>query len=337
MDREDRMKLIEKIEAKRKSQLVVYVTSDRRGMETQIGKDIFPILHEHLTKFDSQNRIDLFLYSLGGDTVAGYALVNLFREFCDEFNVIVPFRALSCATLISLGANEVVMTKMGQLGPIDPSVNHPLAPYVKLPDGEGLVSVNVEDVNAFINLAKKEFGLSAEDMRYAFEKLSSSINPLVLGAVQRSRELIAFLASNLMREHIQDEARIAETVNTLTRERFSHDYIISKKEARDVLKLNIVEPDDGLTSDIVDLWGAYKELLKLDVPAYIESSLSSEEESKVVDFNRAIIESSGLTHVFRTKTLIRREALAKEGDSVTGEAEPKQRTIDERWVQDNSI
>ncbi len=136
-------------------------------METQIGKDIFPILHEHLTKSSRQERIDLFLYSLGGDTVAGYALVNLFREFCNEFNVIVPFKALSCATLISLGANQVVMTKMGQLGPIDPSVNHALAPIVKLPDGGvGIVPVNVEDVNAFKNLAQKEFGLSKEDMRY---------------------------------------------------------------------------------------------------------------------------------------------------------------------------
>ena len=42
MDRNERMKLIEEIEAKRESKLVVYIAGDRRGMETQIGKDIFP-------------------------------------------------------------------------------------------------------------------------------------------------------------------------------------------------------------------------------------------------------------------------------------------------------
>ena len=59
----------------------------------------------------------------------------------------------------------MVMTKMGQLGPIDPSVNHPLAPIVQLPDGGvGIVPVKVEDVNAFKNLAQKEFELSKEDI-----------------------------------------------------------------------------------------------------------------------------------------------------------------------------
>ncbi len=140
-----------------------------------------------------------------------------------------------------------------------------------------------------------------------------------------------------MREHIQDEAHIAETVHTLTRERFSHDYIISKKEARDVLKLNIVEPNDELTADIVNLWSAYKELLKLDVPASVDLVLPVEEESRAIDFNRAIIESSGLTHVFRTRKLIRREAPIQGGVLVAAEAEPKPRTIDERWMQDNSI
>ena len=230
------------------------------------------------------------------------------------------------------------MTKMGQLGPIDPSVNHPLAPVVDVAGQKGVVSVNVEDVNAFINLAKKEFNLSSEDsMRYAFNELCTNINPLVLGAVHRSREQIAFLATNLMREHTQDDARIAETVQTLTRERFSHDYIISRKEAKDVLKINVVEPGEALAADIVNLWSAYKKLLKLDVPASVELGLSSDEESKTVDFNRAIIESSDLTHVFRTKTLIKREASTKEGILVAADAEPKSRAIDERWIEDNSL
>ena len=91
MGRNERMKLIDEIEAERNSKLIAYIAGDRSGMRTQIGTDIFPILHEHLTKAGEQDRIDLFLYSLGGNTIAGYALVNLFREFCSEFDVIVPF------------------------------------------------------------------------------------------------------------------------------------------------------------------------------------------------------------------------------------------------------
>ncbi len=158
---------------------------------TSISTDVFPMFHKHLTQIEKQKRIDLFLYSPGGITIAGYAFVNLFREFCGEFNVIIPFKALSCATLSALGANEIVMTKMGQLSPIDQSVEHTLGPIVQNPGQPGgkIAPVNVEDVNAFIDLAKKEAGLSEEDsMKKVFEILASKVNPLVLGAVQRSRE-----------------------------------------------------------------------------------------------------------------------------------------------------
>jgi len=194
------MELIEKIQAKRNSRLVVYITGDRRGLETKIATDVFPMLHRHLVQIKSHDKIDLFLYSTGGITIAGFALVNLFREFCNEFNVIVPFKALSCATLITLGANEIVMTKMGQLSPIDPSIEHPLGPVVEIPGQPGrIVPVNVEDINAFFDLARNEADLKGEEsIRSVFEILASKVNPIVLGAVQRSRQQIAFLASRLM-------------------------------------------------------------------------------------------------------------------------------------------
>ena len=141
------------------------------------------------TEIRTQKRIDLFLYSPGGLTIAGFALVNLIREFGGEFNVLIQFRALSCATLISVGADEVVMSPMAQLSPIDPSLEHPLGPTVQMPGQPPRgVPVNVEDVSAFSSLGK-EMGLSEEEsMRRIFEKLADQVYPMVLGAVHRSRD-----------------------------------------------------------------------------------------------------------------------------------------------------
>jgi hypothetical protein len=338
MDRKNRMKLIKEIQEKRNSHLVIYITGDRRGLETKIATDVFPMFHKHLTQIENQKRIDLFLYSPGGVTIAGYAFVNLFREFCDEFNVIIPFKALSCATLIALGANEIVMTKMGQLSPIDPSVEHPLGPIVQIPGQPvgKIAPVNVEDINAFIDLAKKEAGLSEEDsMKKVFEILASKVNPLVLGAVQRSREQIAFLASTLMKYHTKDEERIKKTVEILTRERFSHNYIISRREAQEVLGLNIVEPDDELTKLIVDLFSVYNNILMMDKPYNCETILGADNE-KISDFDRAIIESINLTHVFRTKKEIKRIKVSQAGipQPIEGYQE---RTLQEEWIEDNNI
>jgi len=339
MKREKRLELIKEIEKRRDSRLLVYITGDRSGLETRIGMDVFPIFHEHLMQIGRRKRIDLFLYSPGGITIAGYALVNLIREFCEEFNVIIPFKALSAATLISLGANEVIMTPMAQLSPIDPSVHHPLGPVIQIPGqpvGQ-IVPVNVEDVVAFVELAKKEVELESEEsMKKVFELLATKIHPLALGAVERSREEIAFLASNLLKYHIDDEGRIKEIVDVLIRKRFSHNYIIGRREAKEVLKLNIVEPEEELLKNIIDLFSVYSEILELNLPYNPEIYLSGK-ESGVFDFNRAIIESYNLTHVFRTKKEIRRIQVPPQPTMPLPTIGYQERILQEGWVLDNAI
>ena len=164
MTREERMKLIGAIEAARGSTVIVYIAADRQGLEINIATDVFPILYSHLAKSGYQNQIDLFLYGTSGMPMAGYALVNFFREFCGNFNVIVPFKAHGTATLIALGADELVMSEMGQLSPIDPSVPHPLSPKVTLPNQLIQdIPVNVEDVDGFLSFARSELGLGGEE------------------------------------------------------------------------------------------------------------------------------------------------------------------------------
>lgn len=72
MGRQERMALIEQIEAARHSRVICYLTGDRRGVETRIGMDIFPFFYEVLAKIGKQHRIDLFLYSTGGVTMVAW-------------------------------------------------------------------------------------------------------------------------------------------------------------------------------------------------------------------------------------------------------------------------
>jgi len=202
-----------------------------------------------------------------------------------------------------------------------------------------LPPVNVEDVNAFIQLAMKEAGLKNEDaMEKVFELLAAKVHPLVLGAVQRSREQIAFLASNLMKCHLNDATMIENAVGVLTRERFSHDYIISRREAKEILKLNIIEPEKALESLIAELLNAYTKLHELNIPYNPEMYLSAS-DSGIFDFNRGIIESNDLTHVFRTRKELKRVQIMQQMQpgvplSVTAYQE---RVMQEGWIEENSI
>ena len=71
-DKKNRLELIKKLEARRGSRLVAYVTGDRQGgLETRIGMDVFPSFYDVLAHLGGRTeQIDLFLYSTSGATMA---------------------------------------------------------------------------------------------------------------------------------------------------------------------------------------------------------------------------------------------------------------------------
>jgi len=106
-----------------------YVTSTRPGLEHQMKPEHVRLLYEHLSQMTG-SPIDLFIHSNGGDATFPWRLVNLIRECAGdaEFSVLVPYRAFSAATLTALGADKIVMHKMGNLGPTDPTVTNSFNP-----------------------------------------------------------------------------------------------------------------------------------------------------------------------------------------------------------------
>lgn len=110
-DRAKRLELITALEAARKGRTVItYLTSTRSNLETQMAMDAMPVIYRHLQALSTpkdETRIDLFLHSNGGDGTVPWRLVTLIRDFCGEFNVLVPHRAFSAATLTALGADQV--------------------------------------------------------------------------------------------------------------------------------------------------------------------------------------------------------------------------------------
>lgn len=124
----ERKEIYKSIENNRNSKVIAYSTSNRPGMETQIAADAVDVILEHLDSFGKTDKISLILYTLGGNTLAAWNIINLIREFCKELEIIVPNKCRSAGTLMCLGADNIVMTKQATLGPIDPSL---LSPFNK--------------------------------------------------------------------------------------------------------------------------------------------------------------------------------------------------------------
>jgi hypothetical protein len=77
--------------------------------------------------------LDLILHSPGGQAEATERLVRYMRSKFTHVRVFVPLAAMSAATMWAMAADEIVMGKHSQLGPIDPQITTPNG--VTLPAG----------------------------------------------------------------------------------------------------------------------------------------------------------------------------------------------------------
>ena len=141
---DDRKRLLRQVERERDSKAILYVTGDRAGLQTQIGQDVIDLFVDHLDAVGPVNKISFILYTSGGDVSAAWNLVNLLHMFCDDLEVIAPGKCMSAGTLISLGADRIIMTKQATLGPIDPSLQHQLGPPIPGASPEARAGVSVE-------------------------------------------------------------------------------------------------------------------------------------------------------------------------------------------------
>lgn len=260
----DRVRLYSELENEFSSKLIVYVTSDRLNMGAQISSDVINFLIEHLDKIGSCDKISLYLYTRGGDTSAARNIVNLLRMYCKQLQVIIPHKAHSAGTIISIGANEIVMTKQATLGPIDPSIQTALNPH---DDAGDLFPVSVEAVKGYLAFAKDELGITDQAaLADIFKKLTESVHPLVLGEVYRSRAQIQMLAEKLLKNHVTDAEKVKKIIDFLCSESGSHDYTINRREAMEELGLNIVKPDDRQYDIIKKIYDDIRDELIFDRP-----------------------------------------------------------------------
>jgi Serine dehydrogenase proteinase len=331
----ERQQALKNLEEKRGSRIICYITGDRQPqLETKIGMDVFPFFYDVCSRLGKARKVDLFLYSTGGATMAAWGLVNLLREFFDKFSVLIPFKAYSSATLLSLGADEIVMGRAGQLSPVDPTITSPFNPTISVGDNAPpqFLPVSVEDVLGFLDLVRKEAKVESEtNLTEIVKILASDVRPLALGSVYRAKEQIKMLARKLLQFHMQGETELAKIegiVTALTRELYSHDYLITRKEAKSLLGLKIAPCSDDLESAMMVLFQQYAEDLELRT-AYSPEGALGNQGTKVITLDRAFIESTDKSFVFRTKREIKKTQVRKEGIPIELFQE---RALEEGWT-----
>jgi len=308
--REERKRLIKQLEDERGSKIISYFTAERQYLGTKIGSDTIPLFFEHLQSTKKVKKIDLFLYTRGGHTLTPNRIVHLLREFCEKLAVLIPFRAHSAGTTLALGADEIVMGPLGELGPVDPSVANVFNPLTDDKDPKkGYIPISVEDVSAYMILIQDK-GLSDPNVfSTALKALTDRVHPLALGNVHRQYLLIRTLSKRLLELHMkgeEDKEKIEKIVEILSEKLYYHGYEISRHEAKEIIGLNVSYPSEEMEKLMWELYMEYQDAL-LPGEEFDFNRLLGNRESGEFLLDSAIIESENLTHSFTHSVNVKRK------------------------------
>ncbi len=223
-----------------------------------------------------------------------------FRSASDEWNILIPYRANSAATLLALGADNIVLGPQGELGPIDPIMS--IQRFVAGPGGQsGMIqeNISVEDVMAYVRFIQDRGGLSDQDaLAAALMKLADRVDAVALGNMYRTHSHIRDVARRILtsRNSAGSEQTLATIVETLAEKVYAHGHAIGLKTA-EAIGLPVKAAPNEVDATMWELLEDYEEELKIRRPVDPSAAVANI-DTFVEDLAIAVIESRAFIHRF---------------------------------------
>ena len=189
--------VLKAVEAKLGGTLITYYNSNAGSV---CGNDA-SAMYEILKGKKIENAF-LFIKSDGGSGIAALRIISTLRNYCKNITALIPANCASAATMMALGANEIVMGPLAYLTAVDTSLKHAMSP---IDNGNERVSVSMDELNRVIKLWKMH---EKDNDENPYKSLYNYIHPLVFGAVDRASSLSLKICCELLRYHMNDEAKI---------------------------------------------------------------------------------------------------------------------------------
>jgi len=184
--------------------------------------------------------ICMIIDSGGGDIDAASKIVKLVRSCCKKYTALVPYYAKSAATLLALGADEIIMCRSGELGVTDQIVRDPVT---------GLY-VPASSIREAINFIQ-----GIEDPLIKLS-MAEKMPPLLIGAYNGARKVSKQYLEEIFKEYKNRD----ELIEVFTERYISHGYPLTREYCKD-LGLPVIYPDDDLEDKVYTLYECYIDLL----------------------------------------------------------------------------
>jgi hypothetical protein len=234
-------------------------------------------MHELLEELGPQRAVTLFVKSDGGSGMAALRLVHLLRRYTRRLIVAAPLNCASAATMLALGADEILMGPLSFLTAVDTSLEHDLSP---VDHTNNLVAVSNDEVDRVIRLWKEHGGGRAT--AHPHQELYKYLHPLVMGALDRASSLSLKVCLEILGYHLKDKKRAERIARQLNYDYPAHQYPITSREARR-LGLEVRDLDPRLDRMLQDLNLVYSEMGQRAITDYDEENHHDNEITNILE------------------------------------------------------
>ena len=175
---------------------------------------------------ETNKKILLIVHSNGGSIEPAYLISKICKEIAGKFVVAIPRKAKSAATLLALGADEIHMGPISQLGPIDPQIG-------------GRPALGLGNALEYLAKLVTKYPKSSE----VFAKyLSFELDLKQLGHFERiSESAVQYAERLLVDKDFPDNQSANDIAKELTYSFKDHGFVIERKEATKYLGKYIKE------------------------------------------------------------------------------------------------
>lgn len=187
---------------------------------------------------------DILIHSPGGDLNSCYVIARLLGRWLKSWEAVVPSYAASGATLICLGSANIVMSQLGQLGPLDPHERFfagerrsPLEAFRALNELRTMTLDSVDAVVEFLLERKVEpqqaLKAASELTLHLVQPIAAKIDPYDLGVFALDRLMATEYCRRIASpQDLTKSTQRKVDPQVLVESYPAHDFVIDLEEAK---------------------------------------------------------------------------------------------------------
>jgi len=247
--------LVTQIEEKTGRNLICYVCNfpHPAGSISMDDASLIEIVLKSIDISKYEEKLDLLIQSPGGDPNGAERIIHTCRSYSKSFRVIIPKTAMSAATLVAMGSDEILMSLTSELGPIDPQMIIGQAPNQTIRPAISFIDAYEDLIN------KAQEAIANKKAPHPYLELLRRMDPSWIQICLKARNLSGTIAKEYLSKYMlkgkskEDIDKIVEKF-LRTGEEALHGRIIRADKAKEYgLKISIEDKNS-------DLWNLIWEL-----------------------------------------------------------------------------